>query len=395
MINKLSCHVCNSIDVVKFLERKEVPVHQNYIFESEKTAIIINKGNLELYICKKCGFIFNEAFDINKLQYSEFYDNTQDISNIFNQYIDKEIDFLINDLMIEEKRIVEVGCGKGNFLKKLAVRSNSIGVGFDPSYVGDTEILNGRIKFEKCFYDENCTDVPADIVICRHVIEHVPNPVDMLKNIRKALDGSPNALVFFETPSVKWILDNKIIYDFFYEHCSYFDVTSITKAFDIAGFTVKKIVHDFNGQYMWIIGEISKCNEYTSEFNYKDIDDLEKLAYSYNCVVNKKIEKWKEKIIRLGKNSKVAIWGAGAKGVTFANLIDPKNLYIDCVIDINIHKQGCYLPGTGHKIVNYTDIIDRKIQYVIVMNNNYSDEIEQTLKDNNINVQIILGDDIE
>ena len=394
MINKLNCPVCNSIKVIKFFQKENVPVHQNYIFKTEKSAKNINKGNLELYTCKECGFIFNQVFDINKLKYSEFYDNTQDVSNVFDQYLDKEIDFLINNLKIKDKRIVEVGCGKGNFLKKLTLKSNSIGVGFDPSYVGETYILNNKVKFEKSFYDESYTDVPADIVICRHVIEHVPNPVDMLKNIRRALTDSPNAMVFFETPSVKWILENNVMYDFFYEHCSYFDVTSITRAFNIAGFTIKEIVREFNGQYMWIIGEALKCNEAVSEINYKDVKAFEKLAYSYNETVSKNIEKWKEKIIDLSKIGKVAIWGAGAKGVTFVNLIDPENLYIDCVIDINIHKQGGYLPGTGHKIVNYNEINNRKIKNIILMNSNYIDEINKVLNIEKIKVNLICGEDL-
>lgn len=394
MVEKSSCPVCNSIEVIKFFERTNVSVYQNYIFKTEESAKNVNKGNLELYICKRCGFIFNETFDNDKLHYGEFYDNTQDISNAFNQYINREMDFLIDDLKIKNNRIVEVGCGKGNFLKKLVTRSNNIGIGFDTSYVGEMESLNGKIKFKKCFYDESCTDVPADIVICRHVIEHIQNPVEMLKNIRKALVNSENAIVFFETPSVKWILENKVMYDFFYEHCSYFDEASITKAFNIAGLTVKKIIHEFNGQYMWIIGEISKNGEGLSEINSKDINILEKLAYSYNDYVSKNIENWKDKIIGLSKNGKVAIWGAGAKGATFISIIDPEKKYIDCVIDINVHKQGCYLPGTGHKIVSYNEIKSRKINNIVLMNTNYIEEIREVLYTEKIEVHLISGEDL-
>jgi len=85
----------------------------------------------------------------------------------------------------------------------------------------------------------------------------------------------------------------------------------------------------------------------------------------------------------------LAIWGAGAKGVTFVNLIDPKREYIDCIIDVNVNKQGKFLPGTGHPIINYKEIPSKKINKVILMNPNYYDEIVNLLKESKIEIDII------
>lgn len=217
MINNLCCPICNSRKLVKFFDTTDVPVHQNYIYDTELSAKNTNKGDLILHICKECGFVFNSAFDNNKMRYDNFYDNTQDISEAFSKYIDKEIDFLVNTLDMRNKRVVEVGCGKGTFLKRLVERAQCIGVGFDPSYIGETVYENGKIQFFRRFYDEKCTNVSADIVICRHVIEHISDPISLLSNIKLALKNSPKAVLFFETPSVNWIFKNNIIYDFFYE----------------------------------------------------------------------------------------------------------------------------------------------------------------------------------
>lgn len=51
----------------------------------------------------------------------------------------------------------------------------------------------------------------------------------------------------------------------------------------------------------------------------------------------------KEKLRELNDNGKVSVWGAGAKGATFVNLIDNNNGLIDSVIDINkINKDILY-----------------------------------------------------
>lgn len=76
--------------------------------------------------------------------------------------------------------------------------------------------LNGRLRFEKRLYDEESVHINVDAILCRHVIEHIPNPLILLKSLRKTLVHSPNARVFFETPCVDWIFNNKIMFDFFF-----------------------------------------------------------------------------------------------------------------------------------------------------------------------------------
>src|SRR5262249_62391260 len=59
------------------------------------------------------------------------------------------------------------------------------------------------------------------------------------------------AKVFFETPCVDWILDNLVVWDFFYEHCSLFTRQALGRALARAGFAVGRIAHAFGGQYLW------------------------------------------------------------------------------------------------------------------------------------------------
>ncbi len=78
----------------------------------------------------------------------------------------------------------------------------------------------------------------------------------------------------------------------------------------------------------------------------------------------------------------IAIWGAGAKGVSFANLIDPTRKLVDCLVDLNPQKQAGYIPGTGHPIVPYQDLPERGVKSALLMNPNYRDENLSLLKEN-------------
>ena len=99
--------------------------------------------------------------------------------------------------------------------------------------------------------------------------------------------------------------------------------------------------------------------------------------------------KWRKKVTDLKNNGKVAIWGAGAKGIAFVNLIDPEKKLIDFIIDMNPKKQHKFLPGTGHPIIDYTEICEQKIKNVILMNSNYFEEILLLLDKKQIKINLI------
>ena len=67
------------------------------------------------------------------------------------------------------------------------------------------------------------------------------------------------------------------------------------------------------------------------------------------------------------------------KGVIFSNLVDPDANLIDYCIDVNLKKQGCFVPHTAHKIYppEILNQANKKNLVVIVMNLNYLDEIRK------------------
>jgi len=382
-----NCPICNSKNLYKFLERRHVPVHQNLLIDSKKEAIEIQRGDLNLFVCNECGFVFNQTFDFLKLNYGKNYDSTQDVSPYFDSYISNLASELVEKKGIQNSVIVEIGCGKGIFLKKLVLEKNwgNTAFGFDPSYIGKKSQLDGRLNFEKRYYDLDCAKIKADVIVSRHVIEHIQDPLSLLKLIKKSLGNSTSAKIYFETPTVDWILKNQIIYDFFYEHCSYFNLNSLTTAFQLAGFKVNEVKTVFQGQYMWL--ESVPTNQKLKIKKNPNITP--ELAKKFSTIEKKLVDKWRKKIQKISLKNKIAVWGAGAKGVTFCNLIDPEQQFFNFVIDLNPKKHGKFIPGTGHKIINYKEIPENKITKAILMNSNYYKENLDLLKQSNIEIELL------
>jgi SAM-dependent methyltransferase len=370
----LSCPLCGALDPQVFISRRAVPVHQNALLSSPDAARGVTRGDLTLVVCDRCGFVHNQAFDSGRLSYGAEYDNAQTHSPAFRDYVDGLAGNLVDGAGVRSCRIVEVGCGDGYFLRRLVddPAMGNTGVGFDPSYRGPDEDAGGRLRFERRFYDTDCAHVLADVVVCRHVIEHVPDPVAMLNTVRRALANSRHAKVYFETPCFEWIMAENAIWDLFYEHCSYFTASSLKAAFEAAGFTVARVDHVFGGQYLWLEATLEddaaapphnagSLPAAVAQFGDRETATLARLAGELGTMTG---------------DRGIAIWGAGAKGVTLANLLDPQGDTFDCVIDINPNKQGGFIAGSGHRIVGLGEALARGVQVAVLTNPNYRPEIE-------------------
>jgi 2-polyprenyl-3-methyl-5-hydroxy-6-metoxy-1,4-benzoquinol methylase len=379
--------VCESRQLTLFLQRSQVPVHQNLVVTSRDAARSVARGELELVVCEECGFVFNRAFDLAQLVYGENYDNTQSCSEYFDSYLDGLVKDMVERQGVRNSTIIEVGCGKGRFLRKLVSFPEACnkGLGFDPSYVGADTDLDGQIVFRRCNYDDTCNDVAADVVVCRHVIEHVPKPMALLRSIRAALANSPKARLFFETPCVEWILRNRVVCDFFYEHCSLFTADSLSHVFQRSGFAVERVEHIFGGQYLWLEARVADAISPIVQ----SCPGAAALARDYGREEGVIRQKWLSRLLELKAGGKVALWGAGAKGATFANLIDPDCTLIDCVVDLNPNKQGRYIPGTGHSIVAPADLTLRGVSSAVLTNPNYREENLRLLAEAGIELDLI------
>lgn len=394
MASRFTCPICASPSPV-FLTREGVPVHQNLVLPDERSAINVTRGDLELAVCEACGFVFNAAFDLARMSYGECYDNTQTCSPTFEDYVDGLADSLVRDRGVAGCRIVEVGCGQGGFLRKLVERDpGNVGFGFDPAYRGPESDPGGRLQFRNCYYGPDHCDIRADVVVCRHTIEHVPDPMLLLRSVRQALDGSANARVFFETPCVEWILRYGVIWDLFYEHCSYFTADCLSHALESAGFEVTSAEHVFGGQYLWVEARVGGAGSGDPRaagcgVGRPSHSGVTELAHGFAETETLRREAWRRLVMDQRERGGVALWGAGAKGVTFANVVDPDRSLIACVVDVNPNKQGRWLPGTGHPIVGPSGLVDRGVRGALVTNPNYSAEIKSQLAAGGLAVDLI------
>lgn len=381
------CPVCTQSSLQDILTVTNVPVHQNLLYDTRNDALNTRRGTIQLAICAHCGFVTNRTFDLSLLDYSEKYENTQNFSNYFQAYVNALVAHLIDSHELVEKTIVEIGCGKGDFIKALVAQNDNVGFGFDPSYLGDLHLYDGRLTFIQDFYDGRYREYRADLYTSRHVIEHIPEPLAHIQVIRESI-GDRQASVFFETPDVSWIFQHAAFWDLAYEHCSLFSPDSMRHLLQLGGFKHIDVVPAFGDQYMWT--EAKSAAEITLT-PHERVERLVQSALAFGKQFSEVKYVWRQKIdVLLNQGKQVAIWGAGAKGVNFLNMLEFTSDAISHVVDVNPRKQGKYIAGTGQQIILPSQLSQHKPDTVVIMNPNYQDEIRTQLADIAPEAQVIV-----
>lgn len=345
----ISCPLTGSIDTEIIYTQKSVPLIQNKVYNTKKEAQEATCIDVTLGQSSDNGFVFSANFDENLIKYDENYQNEQSNSIYFQQHLKNVIEIMEQNDCLNGK-VIEIGCGKAYFLNILLEKGIDA-MGFDPTYEGESE------KVVKDFFSDKYSDIGADFIILRHTLEHITSPFKFIQTIAAA--NNYTGKIFIEVPTFKWIVDNKATEDIFYEHCNYFTLETLQMFFtkSVGG-------HFFNGQYIYVIADLADVKK---ELNKKEFEP-------YSLEFENKIKLYSNLI---NPNKNVAIWGAGAKGSTFLNLTDKNCEKVKCVIDINPKKQHKYLGGTGHYIIDPSELKEYAIDEIILMNINYIEEIKK------------------
>ena len=347
-----ACPSCSSSEMRVFYEGGHMPAHSVLLLPSRQAALEYPCGEMILGFCEHCGFIANLAFDQTLNEYGSRYEETQGFSATFRQFNRGVAEQLIRRHGLEGRTVLEIGCGKGEFLALLCELGVGAGIGFDPAFIDDRlqTSARDRLRFVTELYSEQHTDVAADFICCKMTLKHIPDTENMIKTVRRSI-GNRGTPVFFQVPNARYVLQDLAFWDVYYEHCSYFTAGSLAKLFRRCGFRVLDVGVEYGGQYL-TIDAVPEDDPSEEPHSAEDtIAEVRLEARRFAAMVPDRIAEWREMLRRMKTSGKrVVLWGGGSKAVAFLNALDIQD-EIDYAVDINPFKTGTFLGGTGQEVV--------------------------------------------
>jgi len=336
-------------------------------------------GDLRLVFCTACGFIQNELFDPDLIDYTQPYEESQAFSATFSRFATNLAERLVNSYGIRRMDVFEIGCGKGDFLKLICESGDNRGLGIDPAFTEGRLETSADVGVLKEFFSEHNSHLTGDLITCIHTLEHIQPVADFMHLIRQSAEQRSGSIVFIEVPDTMRILSEGAFWDIYYEHCSYFTLGSLGRLMQNAGFSLFSLETGFDGQYLLAEATLSEAGPMVASRQQADLEQAAAQVRAFAAASRASIRGWEQ---RLGEaesaGERVVVWAASSKAVSFLTTLKAGRT-ISHVVDINPYKHGRFMPGTGQEIVAPEALRDLRPDLVIVMNPIYLDEIRADL----------------
>lgn len=383
-----TCPLCGASDTHHVLTMPSVPAHIGLLWSSPEAAKNCPAGPIDLALCRSCGLVFNTAFKEDLIEYSEKYDNALHGSAVFRSLEQTLVRHLVSEFDLRGVTVADIGCGPGHFLGLLCREGGNSGIGIDPSHDPlhvDPE-AQGRVRFvREPFSRQRLSDVK--FVCCRQTLEHVDDPVSFLTSLHDAMDDQ--AIVYVDVPDSWAAFRNLSIWELIYEHPLYFTAPTLRYAFERTAFTVLDLWTSFDGQFLSI--EARAGSAANTEPPRDGLETLARDVTTFGRRFEERRSQWRARLDDYRQQGlRVALWGAGARGVMFFNILGVTD-EIGCAVDVNPRKQGAYVPGTGHPILAPDALAQYQPDLVIITNPRYTTEISESLAKLGVRATVVVA----
>lgn len=375
LASKLRCSVCTSVDTWEFFQRRNVPCQDGVVWPTREEALKSPLGDIKLTFCKSCGFIWNSLYDPSKVQFTG-YDFSLHYSPLYQSFISSLAERLVGQYELRNKTVLDLGCGRGHFLKTICHIGQNNGIGIDPSFeVEEGSHPEERITFIKDYYSPRYAHLTADFVSCRHVFDELEKQREFLELIREALSQRTDAIVYFELPNADFTFGERILWNIGYAKRSWFTSNSLMNFFELAEFRVLRCDPCFGNAYLGIEAVISNQDGNRKTDSSRSTETTREILSDFTKEHDQIVDEWATRVDDIRKAGlKAVAWGAGARAILFLTMYDLSDA-ISYVVDINPKRQGMFLPRTAHQVFSPDHIKVDKPDLILITNPTYENEI--------------------
>lgn len=360
---------------------------------------------LGLHQCAGCGLV---QFDCMPVPYYRDVIRAGGFSTTMTELRRRQYSDMIEKYHLEGKRFLEVGCGRGEFLKVLEEFPVKVyGMEHKAGLVRLAQKEGHKVWREfpetadQIFLGGKAWEVPEavredfagrsgqtgnfDVFLSFNFLEHQPDPSVMLRAIRHNLAEGGMGLV--TVPALEYIVEQGSYYELIRDHIAYYSFGALRRLMELNGFevleeelmnrdTIAMVVKkapsvsavDGNGAM-----QASGAGQERDAGTYM----AESLVRGYERT-QQEVSELTDRLQRDGRT--LALWGAGHQGFTLAatSCLGRCARYI---IDSAPFKQGRFAPASHLPIVAPEHFAKEPVDVILIIAPGYTEEIAASIRD--------------
>lgn len=348
---------------------------------------------LKLMVCDSCWLAQTLDFTGRENLFDADYAYFSSCSTSWLKHAEQFVTTMRQELALDENSlVVEVAANDGYLLQYVKAAGIPC-LGIEPTTsTANAARVRGIPVIEKFFGTELAQELKtnqqsADLTVANNVLAHVPDINDFVAGFAALL--KPQGVASFEFPHLLNMVQENQFDTAYHEHYSYLSLHAVQAIFEKNGLQVFDVQEwSTHGGSLRVLAQRSDTGQRELRESVAAMLEKERTAgiadVAFYQNAQKQAEKAKFELLAFLLNckkdgKKVAAYGAAAKGNTLLNFSGVRPDLLSYVVDINVHKQGKYLPGSRIPILTEVDLTADKPDYVLILPWNLRQEIEGQL----------------
>ncbi len=353
-----TCPACGYHVAAPFYDGRRQPLATLAWPQTAGAAQAMPRLPLEFVRCIDCGHVFNAGFDYRHVPYTDRPNLMFNRGRFWAAAVLRVRDHICARLP-EKPVVVEIGYGDAGFLAALReARPAGRYIGFDPH--GRASGTPGLDLRNTLFTPEtHLRELRPDLIVSRHVLEHLQNPLAFLQGIAFAasLAGLEPAL-YLEVPCIDRALETGRTGDFYYEHNSQFTTHSFLRMLERSSAVIEDLGHHYSGEVVYAFARLAGSAAHLSTAaaaaafreHARQAEHTIALQLADLCMSGRR----------------VAIWGGTGKSAAFMNAYGVDAARFPLVVDSDPAKAGTFVPGAGQPIRFCDWLLENPVEVIII-----------------------------
>jgi SAM-dependent methyltransferase len=388
----MTCRHCGAGLDMQLLDLGSAPPSNAYL-----TAENLNRPEawypLRVLVCTRCWLVQTADVSAGAVPFDAEYAYFSSFSSSWLKHASEYVDMMTGRFgLTSESLVIEVAANDGYLLQFLKTGGIPC-IGIEPTAsTAAAARAKGLTIIEEFFGQALAATLAkdgmrADLMVANNVLAHVPDINDFVRAFAYCL--KEDGVATFEFPHLVEMIDGNQFDTIYYEHYSYLSLTAVTQIFENNGlhaFDVERL--STHGGSLRVFAQRQDTGRRPRAHRVVELlqeeSDRGVATKGFYAGFQYRSDTAKNAFLSFllearRRDSRVAAYGAAAKGNTLMNFAGVRKDLILFVVDRNPAKQGKFMPGSRIPIVAEERLLESRPDYVVILPWNLRHEIVDQL----------------